>query len=63
MNYSGLWEIMTNKNMSNTELMKTTHISPKTIQNMKRGESVQLGTILKIAYYMGVYPENIVDMC
>lgn len=38
MDYSGLWEIMTNKNMTNAELMRTAHISSKTIWKMKQGE-------------------------
>lgn len=63
MDYSGLWKIMTDKNMTNAELMKITHISSKTIRKMKQGEKVQLSTVLKIAYYLGVYPEDIVDMC
>jgi len=61
-NYSRLWKILIDKNMSKTELRQLSGISTNILAKLGKGESVSMESLAKIALALNCSLDDIVEV-
>lgn len=60
--YDKLWEILKEKNMKKTDLVRATKISTNAMAKLGRNEDVRVGILVKICSYLKCKIDDIMDI-
>ena len=61
-NYDKLWEILKERNMMKTDLVRAAKISTNAMAKLGRNEDVRVGSLVKICGYLGCKIDDIMDI-
>ena len=61
-NYDKLWDILKERNMMKTDLVRAAKISTNAMAKLGRNEDVRVGILVKICGYLGCKIDDIMDM-
>ena len=60
--YDKLWDILKERNMMKTDLVRAAKISTNAMAKLGRNEDVRVGILVKICAYLGCKIDDIMDM-
>ncbi|MCQ2505843.1 MAG: helix-turn-helix transcriptional regulator [Lachnospiraceae bacterium] len=60
--YDKLWDILKEKNMMKTDLVRAAKISTNAMAKLGRNEDVRVGILVKICAYLDCKIDDIMDM-
>ena len=60
--YDKLWEILKERNMMKTDLVRAAKISTNAMAKLGRNEDVRVGILVKICDYLGCTIDDIMDI-
>ena len=61
-NYDKLWDILKERNMMKTDLVRAAKISTNAMAKLGRNEDVRVGILVKICGYLGCNIDDIMDI-
>lgn len=61
-NYDKLWDILKERNMMKTDLVRAAKISTNAMAKLGRNEDVRVGILVKICCYLGCTINDILDI-
>lgn len=61
-NYDKLWDILKERNMMKTDLVRAAKISTNAMAKLGRNEDVRVGILVKICVYLNCRIDDIMDI-